>query len=48
MYNVNKILSTVNNTIALNPSASLAKGVYVLQLIAGNEVVWNQRIQKAK
>jgi hypothetical protein len=48
IYKVNKILSAGNNTIALNPSASLAKGVYVLQLIAGNEVVWSQRIQKAK
>ncbi|OQP67701.1 T9SS type A sorting domain-containing protein [Niastella populi] len=48
MYTVKSILSTGNNTISLNPSASLAKGVYVLQVIAGSEVVWSQRIQKAK
>jgi hypothetical protein len=48
MYKVSSILSAGNNTVSLNPSTSLAKGVYVLQLIAGNEVVWIQRIQKAK
>lgn len=48
MYKINRVLSSGNNTILLNPSAGLAKGVYVLQLIAGNEVVYTQRVQKAK
>ncbi|OQP64736.1 hypothetical protein A3860_18420 [Niastella vici] len=48
LYRVNGILSTGNNNISLNPPASLANGIYVLQLIAGNEVVWTQRIQKVK
>jgi hypothetical protein len=48
MYKVKSVLSTGNNTISLNPSASLAKGVYVLQVKAGNEVEYSQRIQKAK
>lgn len=48
MYKVNSVLSAGNNTISLNPAASLAKGVYVLQVITGNEVLWSQRIQKAK
>ena len=48
MYKVNNILSAGNNTITFNPSASLAKGIYVLQIITGNEVLWSQRIQKAK
>ncbi|THU33512.1 T9SS type A sorting domain-containing protein [Niastella caeni] len=48
IYKTNRILSAGNNTISLNPSAALAKGMYLLQVIAGNEVVWNQRIQKAK
>lgn len=48
MYRTNRTLSSGNNTISLNPSTGLAKGVYVLQLIAGNEVVWTQRVQKAK
>lgn len=48
MYKTNRVLSAGNNTILLNPSTGLAKGVYVLQLTAGNEVVWTQRIQKGK
>jgi len=48
LYRVNGILSTGNNNIILNPPGSLANGIYVLQLIAGNEVVWTQRIQKVK
>jgi hypothetical protein len=48
MYKVNNVLSAGNNTISLNLAASLAKGVYVLQVITGNEVLWSQRIQKAK
>jgi len=39
---------TGNNNISLNPPGSLANGIYVLQLIAGNEVVFTQRIQKVK
>jgi hypothetical protein len=48
MYKTNSILSAGNNTVSLHPAAALAKGVYVLQLIAGNEVVFTQRMQKAK
>jgi hypothetical protein len=48
MYKTNKVLSNGNNTILLNPSAAMAQGVYVLQLIAGDEVILNQRIQKGK
>jgi hypothetical protein len=48
IYKVSNVLSAGNNTILLNLSASLAKGVYVLQVLTGNEILWSQRIQKAK
>ena len=48
MYKSNNVLSAGNNNIMLHPSASLASGVYFLQLIADNEVILNQRIQKIK
>lgn len=48
MYRSNNILSTGNNTISVQPSTALANGIYVLQLIAGNEVILNQNIQKVK
>lgn len=48
MYRSNKVLSTGNNTILVQPSTALANGIYVLQLIAGNEVILNQNIQKMK
>jgi hypothetical protein len=32
----------------VHPSTSLASGVYVLQLIADDEVILNQKIQKVK
>jgi hypothetical protein len=47
MFKLNSILSAGNNNILLQP-ATLVKGVYVLQMIAGNEVIWNQKIQKVK
>lgn len=47
VYKLNGILSAGNNNILLQPGA-LAKGMYVLQLTAGNEVIWNQKIQKVK
>jgi hypothetical protein len=48
MYKSNNMLSAGNNNIMVHPSASLASGVYFLQLIANNEVILNQRIQKIK
>ncbi len=48
MYRMNNVLLEGNNTIQLHPAASLASGVYFLQLIADNEVILNQRIQKIK
>lgn len=48
MYRTNRILSTGNNTLLLSPATGLAQGMYILQLIAGNEVICNQRIEKSK
>jgi hypothetical protein len=48
MYRSNSVLSTGNNTISVQPTTTMANGVYVLQLIAGNEVILNQNIQKVK
>ncbi|WP_207512326.1 T9SS type A sorting domain-containing protein [Longitalea luteola] len=47
MYKRNNMLAAGNNTIILHP-APLAKGVYVLQLVAGHEVIWQQMMQKTK
>jgi hypothetical protein len=48
MYRLNNVLTAGNNNISVYTSASLASGVYVLQLIADNEVILNQKIQKVK
>lgn len=48
MYRLKNVLSAGNNNILVQPSNSLASGVYVLQLIAGDEVILNQKIQKVK
>jgi len=48
MYRLNNVLTAGNNTISVHPSTSLASGVYVLQLIANDEVILNQKIQKIR
>jgi hypothetical protein len=48
MYRSNNVLSVGNNTIPVQPATSLANGIYVLQLVAGTEVIYNQRIEKLK
>lgn len=48
LYKTNKVFSTGNNTISLNPPASLATGMYILQVISGSEVIWKQKVQKVK
>ncbi|WP_205509317.1 T9SS type A sorting domain-containing protein [Longitalea arenae] len=47
LYRLNQLLSSGNNTILLHPAA-LANGIYVLQLVTGNEVIWHQMLQKVK
>jgi hypothetical protein len=48
MYKSNKLLAAGNNNLSLYPPATLSKGVYVLQLMNGNEVIWKQKIQKVR
>ena len=48
MYKSNNLLSTGNNTISVQPAKALAKGIYLLQLIVGDEVILNKKIQKVK
>jgi hypothetical protein len=48
MYRAMKVIAAGNNNISLNLPVSLAKGMYILQLISNNEVIWKQRIEKIK
>ena len=48
LYKINKVFLTGNNNIPLNPPASLATGMYILQVISGREVIWKQKVQKVK
>jgi hypothetical protein len=48
MFRLNNVLTAGNNNISVHPSTALANGVYVLQLIADDEVILNQKIQKVK
>jgi hypothetical protein len=48
LYKTNKVFSPGNNTISLSPPASLATGMYILQVINGREVIWKQKVQKVK
>jgi len=48
MYRVSTIITAGNNLISLNLPLSLSKGMYLLQLISNNEVIWKQKIEKIK
>jgi hypothetical protein len=48
MYRTSTIITAGNNNITLNLPLSLSKGMYLLQLISNNEVIWKQKIEKIK
>jgi len=48
MYRMSTIITAGNNMISLNLPLSLSKGMYLLQLISNNEVIWKQKIEKIK
>jgi Secretion system C-terminal sorting domain len=48
MFRTSAIITAGNNNISLNLPVSLSKGMYLLQLISNNEVIWKQKIEKIK